>query len=408
MLCNYRNSVLMSPQSATKKKGRKKRVQKPTCPIEKYNLRIQTAARTGKLDLSTRAVWPLPNEIGNKFPADKETFVNLIQNDNFEIIPWRAVEDTLEEENAFPENHEGGNDEEKDENGENREGVDDASLSEASDGENLPKETDNVYDYVFPTDGYSYGYDSDEGGSLDSTQSRKEQLQQSSQEEIDQKAEEEAELQSSDIVFRLNVIPQEVLSMKTLRELWLCNNYITSIPSEIGDLRNLTTLSLKCNKVTSLPPEVCLLDKLQVLLLSNNKLSFLPNLFGRLRDLHTLDIASNEFNEFPGVLTELNQLVSLDLSENKISILPNSLVKLKRLTLLTLTDNPIATAPDILKKTPWIDVKGCILPLGKRVSMPFTITAQEEDELLGLIKGRASTNITSKLRRRKKRNSYVV
>jgi hypothetical protein len=35
------------------------------------------------------------------------------------------------------------------------------------------------------------------------------------------------------------------------------------------------------------------------------------------------------------------------------------------------------------------------------------ITAQEEDELLGMLKSRANNNITAKLRRRKKKTSYL-
>jgi hypothetical protein len=39
--------------------------------------------------------------------------------------------------------------------------------------------------------------------------------------------------------------------------------------------------------------------------------------------------------------------------------------------------------------------------------MPFIITVPEEDELLGLLRSRASSNITNKLRRRKKKTSYT-
>jgi len=59
------NSVLTSPPSSFRRQRTKKRILVPTCPVEKYRLRIMTAQRTDKLDLSTKALWgttPSDNE----------------------------------------------------------------------------------------------------------------------------------------------------------------------------------------------------------------------------------------------------------------------------------------------------------------------------------------------------------
>ena len=422
-----RNSVLVSSPLTTKKRGLKKKFNRPTCPIDKFKLRILTASRMGRLDLSTQLYWAEGKteqdqqriELHRKFPADPETFVNLVQNDKMEMVPWypKGLEGTGEVEFFVEGNHDGEpNDADVGRRGDD---LDDEashhSLSEDSGGEqdqvDQQGDPNDIYAYVFPSDDYSYENDSDDARSTSAASASVSQKvstvkSQLSETEIAKKTE-AAELKAAEIFFRLDVIPQEVLSMKNLKELWLCNNYVSTIPSEIGDLRNLKLLSLKNNQLTSLPPEVCLLDKLNTLYLSGNKLSFLPNLFGRLRDLQTLDLANNEFIDFPAVVCELGQLISLDLSGNKVNHLPNTLVQMKCLTLLTLTNCPFPTPPEALKDTPWVDVKGCPLPRGKRASMPFEITESDEDDLIGLIKSRASNNITSKLRRRKKKSGYA-
>ena len=420
-----RNSVLVSSPTTTKKRGLKKKFNHPTCPIDKYKLRILTASRTNRLDLSTQLYWAEGTteqdqqriQLHRKFPADPETFVNLVQNEKMEMVPWypKGLDASGEVDLYVEGNH---NNELDVADAAGEENLDEAShhsLSEDSGGEEADHQkgdTENIYSYVFPSDDYSYGNDSDDDAR--STSAASASLSQKgstnkvplSESQIVKKPE-EAELKAVEFVFRLDVIPQEVLSMKNLRELWLCNNYINNIPSEIGDLRNLTVISLKNNQVTSLPPEVCLLEKLKALYLSGNKLNFLPNLFGRLRDLQTLDLAKNEFTDFPAVVCELGHLISLDLSGNKLSHLPGMVVQMKCLTLLTLTGCPFTAPPEVLNHTPWVDVKGCHLPRGKRASMPFTITESDDDDLIGLIKGRASNNITSKLRRRKKKSGYA-
>lgn len=396
----------------------------PTRPIEKYNLRIQTALRTDKLDLSTKALWlaadaaAATDDSSDRTGTFSNSFVNLIPNESnaMEMVPWAPPSGEEGNGNEVEEEPQRPVEEERPGSGDGHGEFKEAWESNSEDGLNEStgsqgqEDLNNTGEYTFEVPSYYYEEDSEEDSASSpiKTASIKEQRKEEEEEEENAKEEKEnAQDVDADISFRINVIPAEVLAMKNLKELWLCNNCISSVPSDIGDLRNLAILSLTNNRLPSIPPEVCLLDKLQALYLRGNRLSYLPNLFGRLRSLRTLDLAMNHFSEFPAVLAELRDLFSLDLAENRLRDLPMSIKQMKSLTYLNLTDNKIESPPEVLRNVPWMEVRGCAVPVAKRASMPFIITVPEEDELLGLLRSRASSNITNKLRRRKKKTSYT-
>ena len=210
-----------------------------------------------------------------------------------------------------------------------------------------------------------------------------------------------------EIEFRLNVFPPDILKLKELRELWLANHRITTIPANINQLEYLTIFSLQNNLLESLPTQISDLYFLKKLFLQQNKLSFLPNLFYKCANLEELNLSNNAFTEFPEVVTRLPSLRILDLSNNSIKTLPKSLFELKSLQLLILDGNLIDSPPAILSKLPGLVVKGCPIPQHEKSARRFEITPAEEDELTALLKGRAAVKITSKLRRRKKKSSYL-
>lgn len=199
-----------------------------------------------------------------------------------------------------------------------------------------------------------------------------------------------------------------LLNVIELRELYLCNHLISEVPAAIGELKLLQVLSLRNNNIEMLPAQICECVNLQKLYLQGNKMSTLPNLFGKLVVLQDLNLSANDFTDFPEVLTSLTHLVNLEFSDNKLTTLPRTLNQMKCLSYLNLEGNPIKMPPAALAKTPWIEVKGCILPPMDKASKEFAITPAEEFELLGLLKSRAAFAITSKLRRRKKKSGYDV
>lgn len=210
-----------------------------------------------------------------------------------------------------------------------------------------------------------------------------------------------------EIEFRLNVFPPDILKLKELRELWLANHRISMLPGNINQLEYLTIFSLQNNLLEMLPTQISDLYFLKKFFLQQNRLSSLPNLFYKCANLEELNLSNNAFTEFPEVLTRLPSLKILDLSKNSIKTLPKSLFELKSLQLLILDGNPIESPPAILSKLPGLVVKGCPIPQHEKSARKFEITPAEEDELTALLKGRAAVKITSKLRRRKKKSSYL-
>lgn len=195
-----------------------------------------------------------------------------------------------------------------------------------------------------------------------------------------------------------------------LTELWLCNNRISVVPSQVGDLKNLKILSLTNNLVESLPPEVCLMESLKYLHLRRNRLTSLPNLLGRLKQLLEINLSDNKFTSFPEVLTSLPQLTLLDLSHNPITTPPPATLReMKCLSLLNLEGTKLgSTVCTALAKTPWIFVKGCVIPNSVKASHEFVISPVEEAELLGMLKNRSAVTIATNARRKKIKSGGIV
>ncbi|KAJ1401810.1 hypothetical protein B484DRAFT_405612, partial [Ochromonadaceae sp. CCMP2298] len=79
---------------------------------------------------------------------------------------------------------------------------------------------------------------------------------------------------------------------------------------------------------------------------------------------------------------------------------------LKNLAYLNLSANPLSTLPlsPVLLRMPWLEVCGVDIP--ERGCRQYLVTPDEELQLGNLLKGRAASSITSKLRRRKKKSNY--
>uniref|UniRef100_A0A7S3MK82 Uncharacterized protein n=1 Tax=Spumella elongata TaxID=89044 RepID=A0A7S3MK82_9STRA len=207
--------------------------------------------------------------------------------------------------------------------------------------------------------------------------------------------------------FRLSVIPREVLKLTELSELWLTNNNITVIPPALGELQQLLVLNLSYNKIDTLPAEVCQLVNLRKLYVRGNLLASLPNVMGQMNSLLHLDCAYNKFTTFPEVVTTMPRLVHLDFAFNRIPSLPATLELLQCLVYLNLCDNVVTKPQNVLLRMPWLEVLGCPISAESRGAIPYAISPHEEHELTNLIKSRAAASLMAKLRRKKKKPSYL-
>ena len=102
----------------------------------------------------------------------------------------------------------------------------------------------------------------------------------------------------------LTVLPPEIGQLSNLRILWLDGNQLTVLPPEIGQLSNLGTLHLGGNRLTALPLEIGHLTSLSELMLSRNELTVLPPEIGQLSDLTALSLDDNQLTALPHQLAD--------------------------------------------------------------------------------------------------------
>eukprot|EP01038_Epipyxis_sp_PR26KG_P006731 gene6731-9225_t len=324
----------------------------PTTIIEKYKLRVLIAKRNGRLDLSSKAIWLDVDDILGLNNNDKNVGENEVKMNEDQSSFFITNDDSLL----------------KDEQLSSSLVMNDVNQQNESQNSNNNNETEFLFAPMDPLDA-----------------------------------------QSSFINFRLLQIPNEVLKMTALTELWLCNNALKTIPTQICELKSLKILSLKGNYLETIPPEVCLLDSLTKLYLNNNKLSVLPSLLLRLKNLKDLNINNNLFEEFPLVITSMTWLIELYMSGNRLSshMIPMEIHEMKSLSFLDLSNNNINSFPIGLMKSPWINFFSYL-----KLFMYVTVcnAGADEEALIGLIRRRAqksvelkkqSEDLSSKLRRRK-------
>ncbi|CAA7405931.1 unnamed protein product [Spirodela intermedia] len=124
------------------------------------------------------------------------------------------------------------------------------------------------------------------------------------------------------IKLRLEILDQDLSSLKRLRSLDLSNTSVTTLPESVGGLKHLRFLALNHTGITELPESVSKLYNLQVLELKNCYwLEKLPSGLGNLVNLRYLDTGDDRprVNMPKGIqkLVNLQRLAGLDLQKGK-------------------------------------------------------------------------------------------
>ncbi len=158
--------------------------------------------------------------------------------------------------------------------------------------------------------------------------------------------------------------PQEILSLHSLRELYL-DGECQEIPS-LKSLSQLELISLTLNQINagleslmSLPrlknlkligvriedftlPEVSELSPLHSLTLKECALNSLPKAIGKLGLLTEMNLAGNSLSELPSEFKNLHYLKRLNLDSNAFANFPEVLSGMKSLKHLSLDGNPFS------------------------------------------------------------------
>ena len=168
----------------------------------------------------------------------------------------------------------------------------------------------------------------------------------------------------------LNIIPNAILNLTSLRQVSLTGNDLEHIPEEIGNLINLEKLSLAGNPIISLPASIGNLKKMQGLSLSHTKIKKFPKEFGDLSALSSLDLSecfvirripkvfgrlinlkslsmdySFSLYSIPSSIGNLTQLETLSLCNTEIQVLPAEIGKMTNLQSFTLSESWVSHIP---------------------------------------------------------------
>lgn len=151
-------------------------------------------------------------------------------------------------------------------------------------------------------------------------------------------------------------LPATIGNMKSLKSLYLNNNYLTgSLPKEIAKLENLTSIQIYNNDLDgALPDEIGNLKNLTYLDLHKNSIPGpIPATIGNLKDLMILDLKSNELSgNIPSTIGNLTNLIRLELHDNQLSgQIPPEIGNLVNITFLTLNNNHLeGEIPSVVTK----------------------------------------------------------
>ncbi|XP_076450494.1 LOW QUALITY PROTEIN: malignant fibrous histiocytoma-amplified sequence 1 homolog [Babylonia areolata] len=142
---------------------------------------------------------------------------------------------------------------------------------------------------------------------------------------------------------KLNNLP-DVYTI-SLKEFYLCRNFLHTIPPTIYNLRYLQVLDMSFNLLMTLPEDIGRLRSLKVLRLNNNSFERVPPTLGHLESLVELNMAKNRIRRLPSEIRGLKELRTLILEDNDLQSLPDEICELTNLETLDVTKNSIRVLP---------------------------------------------------------------
>eukprot|EP00794_Sanderia_malayensis_P017534 gene17534-19284_t len=153
----------------------------------------------------------------------------------------------------------------------------------------------------------------------------------------------ELTLSDADVAERLKAqgrLDMRIFQIKNLNFLEISNTGLDVIPDEIGNLKSMKNLALQRNQIKNVPSSIGSLKKLKFLDLSSNEIIEIPETLREATELHTLNVSCNQLEKLPCVDT-LENLVIFYMSHNKLDSFPEGIHKLSNLGQLYASNNLI-------------------------------------------------------------------
>jgi len=145
---------------------------------------------------------------------------------------------------------------------------------------------------------------------------------------------------------QLTALPESISGLTRLQELFVPNNQLTGLPESIGALTQLQSLDVSGNQLTALPESIAALTQLKMLTVWENQLTALPESIAALTQLKMLTVWENQLTALPESIAALTQLQSLDVDNNRLKGLPESIAALTKLQSLFVSNNRLTALPE--------------------------------------------------------------
>jgi Leucine-rich repeat (LRR) protein len=140
-------------------------------------------------------------------------------------------------------------------------------------------------------------------------------------------------------------LPEGLWDLERLEYLWLTDNRLSPFPDDVRSLRNLRQLSLNMNGLTVLPEGIWELDGMEYSCFWRNQVTEISEDLGRLRNLEEFHPAANPITSLPRSMTTLTKLRVLDLADTGITSLPEGFDRLQRLEVLNMRNTRLSSFP---------------------------------------------------------------
>ncbi len=123
---------------------------------------------------------------------------------------------------------------------------------------------------------------------------------------------------------KLTALPEEIVTIKCLKELSIVSCYLQTLPTYISKLIHLKTLDVSGNALTQLTEDFGKLTALELLNLESNPIEMLPESFGDLQKLKLAILRSLKIETLPESFSKLKTIQELFLTNNfKLRTLPD-------------------------------------------------------------------------------------
>lgn len=144
----------------------------------------------------------------------------------------------------------------------------------------------------------------------------------------------------------LSQLPDDIISLKKLKVIFLGNNKFTVFPTILSKLPSLTMISFKSNQIHTVP-ENAFPKLLRWLILTDNKIKKLPKSIGDCAFLQKFPLAGNLIEKLPSEMENCKNLELLRISSNKLKTIPDWLFSLPKLSWIAFGGNPVFTSNHI-------------------------------------------------------------